>query len=143
MMNFDDLNQAQTAHVVEYISKMGEQYLDVCKDIHANREALCKVSKLIGDNISENVMKRISASTYIRASKMDNDIEKCRYILESWWTVSAITPQTISLALQCGGFNTEQHRAWISDVVGKNINELYMDILMRIYGEVIYAILYV
>ena len=143
MINFSDLNKAQAAYAVEQIRKMGEAFIDVCKDIcGANQGDFSKVSKLIGDHVYKTMADKIDAADSIDASNI-SDIDKCRSLIESWWTLSEVDAHAISLFLDCGGFNTKQHRAWISDVVRKQVDSLYMHKLSWVFGVVIYAILYV
>ena len=142
MMNINSLNQAQTVYALEQICKMGERYIDVCKDIQVNQDAFTKVLRLIGSDVYKNMLPQIDNASIITASDL-NDSDKCRSLIESWWTLSKVDAIAITIFLLHGEFDTKKHRAWISDVVGKPVNQSYMNRLAWILAVVIYAVLYI
>lgn len=143
MMNFNDLNQAQTAYVVEQIRKMGERYTDVCKDIQDNQEVFNKVVRLISNDVYENMLDQIENVNIITDSNLSID-DKCRSLIASWWTLSdKVDAVVIMLFLYRGEFDTKKHRAWISDAVRKPVDRSYMNRLAWILAVLIYATLYI
>ena len=144
--NSINLTPAQMSYITAQVWAMGEDYIDVCKDISANPELFSKVLGLIVDDIYKNMLDKIDAADSINASTMSN-IDKCRSLIESWWT-SEVDAHTISLFLDCGGFSNKNHWGWIADAAGKQVDRLYMHKLVCVIGVVtmsaiLYAILYV
>ena len=140
--NSINLTPAQMSYITAQVWAMGESYIDVCKDLSANPKLFSKVLGLIADEVYKNMLDKIDAADSINASTMSN-IDKCRSLIESWWTLSEVDAQTISLFLDCGGFSNKNHWGWIADAAGKQVDRLYMHKLVCVLGVVIYAILYV
>lgn len=139
--NSINLTPAQMSYITAQVWAMGEGYIDVCKDISANPELFSKVLGLIADDVYKNMSNEIDAADSINASTMSN-IDKCRSLIESWWTLSEVNAQTISLFLNFGGFDNKNHWGWIADAAGKQVDRLYIHRLVCVLGVVIYAILY-
>ena len=142
MMNNMKLTDAQAVYLVSRMFDNAD-LVDICKDVNKNQEAVNKVMSMISEDVMTKMLDEIKPSVLLKASKLDNYVAKCRMILESWWTLSDITAQTIELFLQCGDFDTKQHRAWVADVFcGKKIDDQFMMNLKYIYSESLYAIMY-
>lgn len=80
-------------------------------------------------------------------SEGDDLLNKTRKTIEYYKLESFLeeTPNAISRLLKYGGFNTEQHRAWLADVFGyeKLHDEDFMTNLQLVISKILYAILYV
>ena len=139
--NSINLTPAQMSYITAQVWAMGESYIDVCKDLSANPNLFSKVLGLIADDIYKNMLDKIDAADSINASTMSK-IDKCRSLIESWWTLSKVDVQTVSLFLYCGGFDSKKYRAWISDAAGKQIDRSYIHELVYVLSVVIYAVLY-
>lgn len=139
--NSINLTPAQMSYITAQVWAMGEGYIDVCKDISANPKTFSKVLGLIADDVYKNMLDQIDDASIIIDSNISK-IDKCRSLIESWWTLSEVDAQTISLFLHCGGFDSKKHWAWISDAAGKQIDRLYIHELVYVLSVVIYAVLY-
>ena len=141
MMNTMKLTETQTAYLIKQVSN-DASLMAICQNASKNQEAFDKVMSMIGGNIFAKLTDKIKPAVLVKASSLD-DAAKCRMVLESWWTLDEIEPQTIRLFLMNGDFDTKQHRAWLADVFGgKKVNDSFMFDLECLYSEALYAILY-